>query len=73
MSHVDIMNRLHLRPSFNSVISISACFAEPGQRRKVSAEKRQQNATRRRIEELHELRRQAAELGISVEELRGDL
>lgn len=67
--HSETLARLHLRPSFNSTISIAACFGEKQPSRKVSAEQRRKAQARRSIEAHQERIALAHSLGCSLREL----
>lgn len=67
--HYEILERLHLRPSFNSAISLAACFSEKQPARKVSQAQRRKAAARRRIEAHQERIAIAQSLGCSPQEL----
>ncbi|WP_417762205.1 hypothetical protein [Shewanella sp.] len=67
--HAEALARLHLRPSFNSAISLAACFAETKPTKKPSREAIARGQRLRAIEHHQERRALAQQLGMTMAEL----
>lgn len=68
--HTETLQRLHLRPSFNSVISLEAVFVDQTRpQRKPSPDAIKLGKRLRAIDEHHQRRALARELGMTFAEL----